>query len=565
MRYSELLIPTLREDPTEAEVISQKFLVRGGFIRKLASGIYSYLPLFVRVIKKVEAIIREEMNSINAQEVFMPSVIPAELWQESGRWNIYGKELLRFKDRKDHDYIYGPTHEEVIVDMVRSNVKSYKQLPLHFYQIQTKFRDEIRPRFGLMRCREFTMKDAYSFHSNQNCLETTYQKVYSAYSKIFERCGLKFRVVNADSGNIGGAKSQEFMILAETGEDEILYCSTCQHAANIEKAEAPKLINTGDNAPLKKVNTPNIRSINELTTFFQTSPTTMIKSLVYRADEQFVLACVRGDFDVNETKLKRILNADILHLAHENEVQELLGAPIGFAGPLDLPKTITIIADESLRGLKNAISGANELDSHFTGMSIERDLKWTKFEDIRLAKPGEHCPVCQKGTYQSERGIEVGHIFELGTKYSEAMNALFLDEQGNEHPYIMGCYGIGVGRTIAAAIEQNHDAKGIIWPTAIAPFDILLLAANPKDDIQVTKTIELYAQLCNAGFDVLWDDRDERFGVKMNDAELIGIPIRVVVGRGISEQKVEVSTRKTLQREEISIEGLITHLKGVQL
>jgi prolyl-tRNA synthetase len=559
MRLSQLLAPTLREDPAEAEVVSHKLMLRAGYIRKVAAGIYTYLPLFKKVAAKIENIIREELDKRGAQEVFLPSLVPKELWQESGRWDYYGRELLRLKDRKDRDFCYGPTHEEVVVDLVRNNVKSYKELPLNLYQIQTKFRDEIRPRFGLMRGREFTMKDAYSFHASQKSLDETYGEMAEAYGDIFKRCGLGYRIVDADSGNIGGAKSQEFMILADTGEDELLYCSHCQYAANVEKAIAGSIKNQAETVleQIKEVSTPNVKSIEEVADFFKVSPAKLIKTLIYQADEQFIMILIRGDYEVNEAKLKSITGANQLFLAHEDDVKANIGASIGFAGPITKEKKLQLYADKSIEGLTNAITGANKDDFHLSGISVDRDLRLKDFNDLRIAQQDETCPVCNDGKYKTERGIEVGHIFQLGEKYSAGMNATYLDENGRETPYIMGCYGIGVGRTAAAAIEQNHDEHGIIWPMSIAPYQVLILIANMKNTEQVEVANAMYKKLQKNGIEVLLDDRTDRLGAKFKDADLMGIPIRIIVGKKADEGIVEYSLRKNSEKKELEIDRII--------
>src|SRR3989304_4302150 len=479
MRFSQMLIPTLKETPSDAEVISHKLMLRAGMIRKVAAGVYNYLPLGFRTLKKVENIVREEMNTAGAQEVLMPMVVPAELWQESKRWDFYGKELLRFKDRHDREFCLGPTHEEVITDMVRREVKSYRQLPVNLYQIQTKFRDEIRPRFGLMRGREFIMKDAYSFHATEECAEREYKNMFDAYTRIFERCGLEFRAVEAETGQIGGSFSHEFMVLAETGEDAIASCVSCSYAANIEKAEIRE---EPENAasiekPMTLVSTPGMKSVEEVSGFLKISPTVLIKTLIYSTDKGAIAALVKGDAEINEAKLRRISGAETLTLADEKTVKEATGAPSGFAGPLGLK--IPIYAGYGVRNISSGVTGANEADAHIMNVSPERDFK-AIYADLRVVRAGDGCPRC-KGAFEIKRGIEVGHVFKLGIKYSEAMKAVFLDEKGVEKPVIMGCYGIGIGRTAAASIEQNHDEAGIIWPKPITPFGCEVLPLNVKD------------------------------------------------------------------------------------
>ena len=473
MRYSEMHLPTGREVPSDAEVISNRLMIRAGMIRKLTSGIYSYLPLGYRVIQKVEQIIREEMNKAGAQEVHLPMVQPAELWQESGRWTYYGKELLRFRDRNDRDYCLGPTHEEVITDLIRHDVKTYRQLPLNLYQIQTKFRDEVRPRFGVMRCREFGMKDAYSFDVDEAGAEKSYEKMFLAYNNIFRRCGLQFRAVEADSGSIGGSYSHEFMVMAESGEDAIIFCEKCSYAANLEKAEIPRpdkqLVSEKEWMPMERVETPNVRSIEEVSAFLKVSPAQIIKTLIFNADGKPCAVLIRGDQEVNEIKVKNCLGAAELALADDEMILKATGAPRGFAGPLGIK--CQVIADYSIMNVINVVVGANQQDYHLKNANIGRDLQIQFFADLRVSEPGDACPRCA-GTIKFVRGIEVGHVFKLGTKYSKSMKAAYLDKDGKEKTMIMGCYGIGIGRTVAACIEQNYDANGIIWPLPLAPYTV---------------------------------------------------------------------------------------------
>jgi len=543
MRYSQLLLPTLREEPADAEVISHKLMLRAGMIRKVAAGIYTVLPLGVRVMHKVERIIREEMNRAGAQEVVMPCVLPADLWKESGRWNQYGKELLRMRDRHDRDYCFGPTHEEVITDLARREIRSYRQLPLNLYQIQTKFRDEVRPRFGVMRAREFVMKDAYSFDADEAGAEQSYVKMYDAYMRIFQRCGLQFRAVEADTGLIGGRFSHEFMVLADTGEDAIVSCGECAYAANIERAEIGRVAEK-TNEELKKlerVATPGQRSVEEVTAFLGVPPQQLIKTIIFETGQGVTAVLVRGDHEINEAKLRRHLGVMELEMAGDEVVAEVSHAPKGFAGPVGLDQRI--VADYALQGMRNVVTGANELDTHLINVNLERDFQVDEFADIRLAQEGDPCPRCP-GRLQISRGIEVGHIFKLGTKYSEALGATYLDLEGTERMLVMGCYGIGVGRTAAAAIEQNHDEHGIIFPIAIAPFHVLLLPVNNKDAKVMGAAEDLYQGLSGQGVEVLLDDRDERPGVKFKDADIIGIPLRLTVGeKNLKQGKVELKAR----------------------
>ncbi|OGI10343.1 MAG: proline--tRNA ligase [Candidatus Margulisbacteria bacterium GWF2_35_9] len=568
MKYSKYFIPTLRDIPSEAEIPSHKYALKGGYIKKIASGIYDYLPLGLKVLRKIEAIVRKEMNKSGAMEVSMPSMVPAELWQKSGRWSFYGKELLRIKDRADREFCFGPTHEEVIVDMVSNNIQSYKQLPINLYQIQTKFRDEIRPRFGLMRAREFTMKDAYSFHEDQSSLDATYQDMYKAYCNIFTNCGLKFRVVNADSGNIGGNSSQEFMITADSGEDEILYCSSCTYAANVEKAAT--IIHNPDeeNQTAIEVETPGIKSIEDVSKFLNSTPTQLIKALVYqyeimieqnKYEAKYALIFIRGDYDLSEIKLGNKLNALSLRLATDDEIQTQLNAPSGFLGPVGLAtnKSLTILADDSIKGLKNAIVGANKVDYHLKNVNTPKDYTFDEYIDLKIVKEGDTCPECKKGQLIKERGIEVGHIFKLGSKYSESMKAVFLDKNGKEQPFIMGCYGIGIGRTAMAAIEQNYDDNGPTWPIQIAPFEVILIQANMNNETQSTVANNLYQTLLSNNIDVLFDDRNERMGVKFNDADLIGSPIRIVIGKKADEGIVELNLRSGI-KDELAVADVVT-------
>ena len=547
MRFSKMFLPTLKEAPSDTEIVSHRLMTRAGMIRRVAAGIYNYLPIGLRVIRKVENIVREEMNRAGAQEVVMPMVIPSELWQESGRWDIYGKELLRIKDRHERDFCLGPTHEEVITDMVKKEVRSYRELPLNLYQIQAKFRDEIRPRFGLMRGREFIMKDAYSFHATEEDAEKEYQNMYNTYGRIFERCGLKFRAVEAETGAIGGRFSHEFMVLADTGEDSIASCNKCSYAANVEKAEikgqGSKVKDQGEEKPLEKVSTPGMKTVEEVSRFLKTTPQKLIKTLIYNSDKGVFAVLVRGDYELNEAKLKRLIDAEWLNLADEETVRKTTHAPSGFAGPIGL-KT-RIFADHSIQTIINGITGANEADAHFINVNYERDFNIGSFADLRVVVKGDLCPRCS-GMLEIFRGIEVGHVFKLGTKYSEAMGATFLNEKGIAQPMIMGCYGIGIGRTAAASIEQNHDEKGIIWPMPLAPFHVHLVPVNVKDKPTMDAAETIYKDLVEAKVDVLMDDRDERAGVKFNDADLIGIPIRLTIGnKTLKENSAEMKMRNS--------------------
>ena len=564
MRYSKYFIPTHKEAPSDAEVISHQLMIRAGMIRKLTSGVYTYLPLCLRSIRKVEDIIRKEMNRAGAIEILMPAVQPAELWQESGRWEHYGRELLRFKDRHDREACFGPTHEEVITDLVRKEIHSYKQMPINLYQIQTKFRDEIRPRFGIMRGREFIMKDAYSFDVDEEGANLSYEAMYEAYTRIFERCGLKFRAVEADTGTIGGSYSHEFMVLAETGEDQVINCTECDYAANLERAEVKSSqtlseSDVKDLNPIMEVGTPGIKTVEEVTAFLSVSPSQLIKSLIFAVDGEEIAVLIRGDHELNEAKLKSLLGAQTVELASERVVEEITGAPIGFAGPVGL--NVKIVADHALKGMRNFVTGGNRKDLHLRNVNMKRDFEVDLFGDLRIITPQDSCPRCGK-KIEFGRGIEVGHIFKLGTKYSQALKAVFLNRQGKEAPIIMGCYGIGVGRTVAAAIEQNYDKDGIIFPIPIAPFEVTILPLQMHDTGVVETAEKIYTELLDIKVDTLLDDRDERAGVKFNDADLLGIPIRVTVGvKGIKGGQVEIKLRSETESFFVPINNAASSIK----
>ena len=565
MRYSQYFIPTVKETPSDAEVISHKLMLRAGMIRKLAAGIYNYLPLGLRSIRKVEQIVREEMNRAGAIELLMPAVQPAELWKESGRWDFYGKELLRFKDRKDAEFCMGPTHEEVITDLIRKEIRSYRQMPINLYQIQGKFRDEIRPRFGLMRGREFIMKDAYSFDVNEAGADVSYEKMYKAYRRIFERCGLKFRAVEADTGTIGGNYSHEFMVLADSGEDAIVSCSCCEYAANMEKAETRKstAAEHADPRPMEHIATPGQKSIEEVSAFLGVNATQVVKTLVLVADGEPVVALLRGDYDLNEIKLKNHLGAAEIEMAEDDVVLKVTGAPTGYAGPVGLAGKVKVVADLSLQGMHNFVTGANAADMHLKNVNVGRDFSVEGYVDIRNVVIGDPCPRCDSGKLEIWRGIEVGHVFKLGTKYSKALNASFLDANGKEQIIFMGCYGIGIGRTVAACIEQNHDENGIIFPIPIAPFQCIVSALSAKDDEVKAASEQIYNELLEAGVEVLLDDRDERPGFKFKDADLIGIPLRIVVGaKTLAEGKVELKERRSGEVEILPIAEAVAKVKA---
>jgi len=562
MRMSKLLIPTLKEDPADAEVVSHKLMLRAGMIRKLTAGIYSYLPLGCRSLRKVEQIVREEMDAAGAQEVFLPMVQPSELWKESGRWDLYGSELLRFKDRHDRECCLGPTHEEVITDLVRRDVRSYRDLPLNLYQIQTKFRDEIRPRFGLMRGREFTMKDGYSFDATEEGAEEAYRIMWDAYARVFTRCGLKFRAVEADTGPIGGSFSHEFMVLANTGEDTIVSCDSCDYAANMEKAETratEPAKPTAETSP-KKVSTPGMSTIEQVSQFLNVTPQQLIKTLILTTDLGPVAVLIRGDHDLNPVKVKNFINAAEIALADPGVIEEVSGGPVGFSGPVGLNR-VKILADSAIRGILSAVVGANEKDMHIVDVNPQTDFKVDHYGDFRSAMEGDLCPRCD-GKLVLSKGIEVGHVFKLGVKYSEAMNARFLDAEGTELPMIMGCYGIGVSRTVAAAIEQNHDEDGIIFPPPLAPFTAIVTPVGAKNPEIDQAAEQVYSELWAAGIDTLLDDRDERPGVKFKDADLIGIPLRITIGKkALAEGKVELRDRKTKQVELIALSEILNAVR----
>lgn len=549
MKFSQIYAPTLRETPAEAEVVSHQLMLRAGMIRKAAGGIYSYLPLAWRTLKKIEQIVREEMNVQGGQELLMPIVQPAEMWQESGRWAVYGDEMFRLTDRHDRNFCLGPTHEEMITTLVRSDVKSYRQLPILLYQIQNKYRDEIRPRFGLMRGREFIMKDLYSFDKDENGLDISYKKMYDAYTNVFTRCGLEFRPVEADSGAIGGSGSHEFMVIADSGEAEIVYCSACDYAANVEKAELLSLneISTENILPIEEKYTPNCKSITDICNFLHVDKQQTIKSIAFETDQGPVLALVRGDHEVNEIKVLNKLKLININMASEKSIIDVYQSAPGFIGPCKLPKNIKIIADVNVMNLKNAVAGANTADYHLLNINPGRDFEVDVVADIRLIQENDPCPRCTMPVKKA-RGIEVGQVFKLFTKYSSVLKATYLDENGKEKPMVMGCYGIGVSRTMAAAIEQNYDEHGIIWPAPIAPYQVVVIPVNSKNSEQVQLAEFICQQLNSQGIDSVWDDRNERAGVKFKDADLIGYPIKITIGpKSISEQMIEVKERKTGQ------------------
>ena len=568
MKQSKMLIPTLREVPADADIKSHQLLLRAGFIRQNASGIYSYLPLANKVIKKIEKIIREEMDAAGGVELLMPALQQAELWQESGRWFTYGPELMRLKDRNSREFALGATHEEVITSLVRDEVKSYKGLPLTLYQIQTKFRDEKRPRFGILRGREFIMKDAYSFHSSHESLGEVYDAIFQAYCNIFERCGLNYRAVIADSGAMGGKDTHEFMVLSDVGEDTIAYSTESNYAANIEMAP---VINSYEKVEepvkeLEKVETKDQKTIEEVSSFLNVHADKCIKSLLFKVDERFVLVLVRGDHEVNDIKVKNLLEANVVELADHADTEKILGSKVGSLGPINV-KDVEVIADNAVKAIINGVCGANEEHFHYVNVNADRDFSVDRYADIRFIQEGDLSPD-GKGTITFAKGIEVGHVFKLGTRYSEAMGATYLDENGRSQSLIMGCYGIGVSRTMAAIVEQFNDDRGIVWPNAVAPFDAHLITVNTKDESQNELTDKLYTALKANHFDVLVDDRAERAGVKFADSDLIGLPIRITVGKKAAEGIVEVKVRSTGEMLEVHESELVatilrlTQVKG---
>ncbi len=547
MRWSKALINTLRETPKEAETVAHKYMLRAAMIKKLGAGVYDWMPLGFKSLSKVTAIIREEMNRAGAQEVLLPVLSPAELWKETNRWNVYGKELMRITDRHNNEFALGPTHEEVITDLIRREVNSYKQLPQNLYQIQVKFRDEIRPRFGVMRSREFMMKDAYSFDRDEKGAMESYKTMFETYVRICKRIGFKFRPVEADSGAIGGNLSSEFMVLADTGEDTIVYCDKCEYAANLEKAVSKKPEQqTAAEEPLTKVHTPNIKTVEELAAFLGKKPEDTAKTILYIVNgTKMAGAVIRGDREINEVKLKNALGANEIRLATPEEILEKTGAPVGFAGPIGLrEKGIRLAIDETAAVLKNTVTGGNETDYHYTGVNKTRDYQENLIADFAKAGKGDTCAKCG-GTLQEQKGIEMGHVFFLGNKYSKSMKATYLDETGKTQEMVMGCYGIGVSRVVAASIEQNNDENGIIWPMAIAPYEVNVIPVNVKYEEGMKYAEEIYTKLKEAGIDVIMDDRDISPGVKFKDSDLIGFPLRVVVGeKNFKDGKVEMKMRR---------------------
>lgn len=568
MKLSKYYMPTLREDPADAEIPSHKLMLRAGMIRSLSAGVYSYLPLGYRVVRKVEQIVREEMDRSGALEVLMPAMQIAEIWKESGRWEEFGPLMVRFKDRNEREYCLGPTHEEVIADIVRDEVRSYKDLPFNLYQIQTKVRDEIRPRFGLMRAKEFIMKDAYTLDIDEAGLDKAYQNMYDAYVRVFERCGLETRVVEADSGAMGGSGSHEFMVLADSGEDQLAFCTDCDYAANVERAQAgleitPAARQSDSESSREKVHTPGATSIDELVDMIDTGPEKMIKTMAYIADDEPVVALVRADDQLNEIKLRNYLGAIELRPAHPEEFPTEFNSVAGFIGPVGLPQNVRVVADRRIQEMTKAVTGANEKDYHYLQVDPQQDIDEIEaFTELRTVKPKDPCPKCGE-ELEIKSGIEVGHIFKLGTKYSASMGATYLDEQGKEKPIVMGSYGIGITRVAAAAVEQHHDDKGIVWPMPLAPFQVIILPLGNSEEVYQAAE-DLYQNLQQEGVEVLLDDRDERAGVKFNDAELIGIPLRITIGsRSLENNEYEVQIRRTGEEFNIDCQGALERITAL--
>ncbi len=563
MKWSEGFIPTLKEEPAEAEVISHKLMIRAGIIRKLTAGTYSYLPLGFRVLKNIEAIIREEMDAKGAQEVLLPALQPSDLWKESGRYEDLGEDMVKFIDRHKKEMVMGPTHEEVITDLIRGEIKSYRQLPLILYQIQTKFRDEMRPRFGVIRSREFIMKDAYSFDRDMEGLKVSYKKMYDAYCRIFSRCGLSYIAVEADPGVMGGDISHEFMVLSKSGEDLLAHCKKCGYAASLDKAECPQPSEDREELkPLKEVDTTNVSTIDKVSKLLNAKPSKMVKTLIYEIDGNPIAVLVRGDHDVNDAKLKRALKVTHIKLAEVEMIEAVTKAPVGFAGPCGL-KDVEMLIDSSLKGLKNFVTGANKKDRHLINVNYDRDFKGGRFADIRYITDDDKCPNC-RGEIKIEHAIEVGHVFKLGIKYSKALGANFLDVDGKEKPFIMGCYGIGVNRIAAALIEQSHDDDGIIWHPAIAPYEVAILPLNTAHAPSMEAAEKIYNELTAAGIECIFDDRPERAGVKFKDSDLIGFPVQVVIGeKKIANGVAEVKDRKTKQVKVVKADEVITAVKDL--
>ncbi|MCZ2490853.1 proline--tRNA ligase [Dellaglioa carnosa] len=557
MKQSQLLIPTMKEVPSDAEVISHQMMLRAGYIRQVSAGMYSYLPLAFSVIRKIEAIIREEMEAIGAVEMLVPAIIPAELWKKTGRYETYGDTLFKLNDRHERNFILGPTHEETFTSLVRDEIKSYKKLPLTMFQIQQKYRDENRPRFGILRGREFLMKDGYSFHADEESLNDTYQKMNRAYQNIFERCGLDFRGIIGDAGAMGGNDSKEFMAISDIGEDTIVYSDKSDYAANLEMAKSLKTYKNTHEAikDIEKIETPNVKTIDELASFIETATDNLMKSLLFIADEKPVMVLMRGNDILNEIKLKNALNANFLRMATDSDVAEVLGAEFGSLGPVGVSEDVKIIADEGIKGMVNVAVGANLTGFHFLNANIERDYRVDEFTDLRLAQEGEVSPEGE-GELKFTKGIEIGHIFKIGTRYSESLGANILDDNGREKPVILGCYGIGVSRLLAAIAEQQADENGLVWPRSIAPYDVHVIPINAKNDEQMALANEIDKKMTENGYKVLLDDRKERAGVKFADSDLIGLPVRITVGKKAADGIVEVKLRRNGETIEVTKDEL---------
>ena len=563
MRATLLYAPTLRETPAEAEVISHQLMLRSGMIRRGAGGIYTYLPLALRTLRKIENIVRQEMDAKGGQELLMPIMQPAEMWQETGRWDVYGDEMFRLKDRHNRDFCLGPTHEEMITTLVKSDVRSYRQLPLRLYQIQNKYRDERRPRFGLMRSREFIMKDLYSFDKDEEGLNESYDKMYDAYTNVFTRCGLTFRAVEADGGAIGGSGTHEFMVIADSGEAAIVYCSACDYSANVEKAELKAIITPEEDLKmLTIVDTPQTKSIEAVTKLLNVSADKTIKTIVYTTDKGSILALVRGDHEVNEVKVQNLVGCLTIELADEKTITETLGSAAGFIGPVGT-KCSTVIADSTVMKMYNAICGANTADQHYMNVNVLRDFSPTLVADIRLIQENDPCPHCSVPV-KTARGIEVGQVFKLHTKYSKALKATYLDNNGRETPMVMGCYGIGVSRTMAATIEQHNDEYGIVWPVAIAPYHVVIVPISAKDEAQMSLAEQIYTSLNACGIEAVLDDRNDRPGVKFKDADLIGYPLKITVGpKATNDNVIEVKVRRTGEVFNFAINNYLEDIKAL--
>ncbi len=562
MRFSNLYAPTLKEKPSSAELISQELLMRAGMVRRIVAGVYTFLPLGWKVVMKVSQIVREEMNAIGAQEFMMPIIQPSEVWKKSGRWEDYGPEMMKLKDRHGREFALGPTHEEMITTIVKNELRSYKQLPVILYQINFKYRDEIRPRFGIMRSREFVMKDAYSFHESEESLDETYMEFMKAYSRISDRIGVIYKIVEADTGVIGGSDSHELMVLANAGESEIFYCENCGYSASDERARSipQEVEGEEEEKPLELVPTPNVKTVEDVSEYLGIEKRKIAKSMVYVGRDGYVLAMVRGDHEINEAKLKAYMKDQTLRLATPEEVLERFNVPIGFIGPIGLNENVKILADPTLRRMKNMVVGGMREDTHYVNANLGRDFEVDEWVDIRRAKEGEGCPKC--GTpLKSTKGIELGHIFKLGTKYSESLDAFFIDKNGEQKPFIMGCYGWGITRTVAAVIEQFHDEDGIVWPRSIAPFEAIVTIVNMNDKEQVKTAEKIYEILLREGREVLLDDREVSPGFKFKDADLIGIPIRITVGKVLRENKVEIKKRNDEERLKVDISNMNEFLR----